>query len=105
MAPWAITEARYGSVGPSGSPRKVTRFVFCQCRSSNSASGACGAFGETPFDFSARGRTCGALLRALSTIGVAKGPASQRGAGVLYWHWHTVKLVTFLGLLEGPTEP
>ena len=30
MAPWAITEARYGSVGPSGSRRKGTSFAVSQ---------------------------------------------------------------------------
>ena len=30
MAPWAITEAPSGSVGPSGSPGKATSFAVCQ---------------------------------------------------------------------------
>ena len=34
MALWAITEARYGSVGPSGSPGTVTSFAVCECQCS-----------------------------------------------------------------------
>ena len=36
LVPWAITDARHVSVGPSGSARKVGSFAVCQCCASNS---------------------------------------------------------------------
>ena len=40
VAPWALTEACHGSVGPSGSPRRVTRFVRWQRRYSSRSQAA-----------------------------------------------------------------
>ena len=86
MTPWAITEARYGSVGPSGSPRKVISFAVCQFRDS------------ITYPLSAGYRQCQLRRRPLpGTLGLARVrigdgllmqlQTSQNRNGLLIFYW------------------